>query len=917
MQFFSRHRLLTTGIVVLGVTGYLLTGRLTGQVGQPNTLRCDGMRVCVQTHLGYVTRCDSIALEQDCIADGGECFPTEYLGSCFNMPEGTSCASLGGHCVSQPMSYSAQCLLVVDPSQCSGDGGTTGSSQQDDDDASKQPPEECSSVRDCPQKDCYTDHRGYWCCPEAQVCTYEGTCLYGESCTVGSGNDGGQQSTTSRSSSKSVTSTLSVSSAATTTSVASATSISSQLSSRGYSFSYIDPNSNASTSSEESTTSEQSTISQADSQESLPVSSSPDEDSTPSRASVASTSSLHHAADECRQLCGNRICDADLGETASNCPGDCGGTCTAIEVWEECDDGNTAPGDGCSPECYTEGECSSSSLSIFIDSPDESSSSSSTPIDDSLSSSSSSSSEIGYSLPSCGNGVFEKGEQCEVGYATCTVGRTCDMSLCTCFHVEEQPLCGNDQIDGWEQCDGSSGFCADNRECDQDTCTCVPERSIPPACGDGRKDADEQCDDGNRLSNDGCSASCHIEEQQESYCGNGKFDLYEQCDRGIETCTRGWGCDYSTCTCFPQQDTGDCGNNRLDDGEQCDGSRDECAPNRVCNTELCTCVLPETVESSCGDGTLDSDEECDDGNLFVGDGCSSTCRLEMGCRSDLDCEGGVCLPDGSCTPCTIDAQCPGDLCVNSRCTPCSTSSCPGLLTCQKGTCQSTITLAASASICGNGVLDVREECDDSNRRSGDGCNERCLLEIGICGDGFVQTLLGEQCESSTHSVELPYGCLNCEFQSLSCNDGILDPGEECDLGVQNSTSPDARCRPNCRHARCGDGILDTAELCDDGNRLGGDGCDMYCQSDTAVAASTTVLQQGKHPFNAFAPDFARTQMQFPQYASYQQLPYQLPLAQLQPMLQGQAPVGDTGPAAVAVAGAGAAAGLSWIRRKRR
>jgi predicted permease len=56
---------------------------------------------------------------------------------------------------------------------------------------------------------------------------------------------------------------------------------------------------------------------------------------------------------------------------------------------------------------------------------------------------------------------------------------------------------------------------------------------------------------------------------------------------------------------------------------------------------------------------------------------------------------------------------------------------------------------------------------------------------------------------------------------------------------------------------------------------------------------------------------------FPQYPTGQQLPYQLPLAQLRPLIQTQGPVGDTGPAAVAVIGAGAAAGFSWIRRKKR
>src|SRR5262245_35549670 len=33
----------------------------------------------------------------------------------------------------------------------------------------------------------------------------------------------------------------------------------------------------------------------------------------------------------------------------------------------------------------------------------------------------------------------------------------------------------------------------------------------PPACGDGTVDPGEQCDDGNRMSSDGCSSECVLE----------------------------------------------------------------------------------------------------------------------------------------------------------------------------------------------------------------------------------------------------------------------------------------------------------------------------------------------------------------------------------------------------------------------
>ena len=67
-----------------------------------------------------------------------------------------------------------------------------------------------------------------------------------------------------------------------------------------------------------------------------------------------------------------------------------------------------------------------------------------------------------------------------------------------------------------------------------------------------------------------------------------------------------------------------CGNAILDPGEECDdglndGSYGGCAPG---------CVLAPR----CGDGVVQQSEgeECDDSNTSSGDGCSATCRLEVG-----------------------------------------------------------------------------------------------------------------------------------------------------------------------------------------------------------------------------------------------------------------------------------------------
>lgn len=267
----------------------------------------------------------------------------------------------------------------------------------------------------------------------------------------------------------------------------------------------------------------------------------------------------------------------------------------------------------------------------------------------------------------------------------------------------------------------------------------------------------------------------------------------------------------------------------------------------------------------------------------------------------------TCEQEQELQKCTDDTDCANQTCSNGDI---QRGQCVGGL-CLYNECNNPV-LVAAASVCGNGVLENKEECDDTNRRDNDGCSSTCLLEIGICGDGVVQSLLGEQCEPSLHSSTLPYQCDGCRFVSLLCGDGKLDEGEECDDGTNNSTSPDALCRPDCSMSRCGDGILDSVELCDDGNRLDGDSCDRFCRmeqssSSTRTAGDTTNTVE--YPI--------RQQFQFPQYPNFQQLPYQLPLAQLQPLVQSQGPVGDTGPAAVAVAASGIAAGWSFMRRRKK
>src|SRR5262249_45828814 len=98
----------------------------------------------------------------------------------------------------------------------------------------------------------------------------------------------------------------------------------------------------------------------------------------------------------------------------------------------------------------------------------------------------------GASAARCGDGHLDPGEACDSG----------GIDTATCDADCSVPLCGDGYVNTLrEQCDtrGESPFC------DADCTTAV--------CGDGHLNtqAGEQCDDGNHLTGDGCSDSCHLE----------------------------------------------------------------------------------------------------------------------------------------------------------------------------------------------------------------------------------------------------------------------------------------------------------------------------------------------------------------------------------------------------------------------
>jgi fibro-slime domain-containing protein len=496
-----------------------------------------------------------------------------------------------------------------------------------------------------------------------------------------------------------------------------------------------------------------------------------------------------------------------------------------LEGNEQCDDGNTTPGDGCSGICRIEPGYTCPT----VDAP------------------------CLYTVPTiCGDHIIEGNEQCDDG-------NTADGDGCSAMCQVEQ---------GW-------------------SCSATCIKNPTPRCGDGAVSFGEGCDDGNTVSGDGCSASCVLEPGYTcptpgmpcvvlpQYCGDGivQSSLGEQCDDGnavpSDGCSgvckteRGYVCPTPGKACVK---IWICGNGTVDPDEGCDdgntasgdGCSSTCAvePGFTCNVGGAPCVRvsPET----CGDDIVTGIEQCDDGNTRPGDGCSSTCTVEPGFNCPP--QGGACKKVEFCGDGVfefdIGEQCDdGNTVAGDGCGPlCQVE--PNFVCLTPGSpCISTVK-------CGDGVVAGAEQCDDGNAVSFDGCSSTCQVEAGwqcsgtrcaaICGDAMVKGT--EQCDegaangapnsgcSAQCTVVAGFACTPPPASSVchatKCGDGVKEGSEQCDDGnliPYDGCSPTCTIEPTCNGAggctgECGDGLVFPGEACDDGNTVSGDGCSADCKT---------------------------------------------------------------------------------------
>ncbi len=199
-----------------------------------------------------------------------------------------------------------------------------------------------------------------------------------------------------------------------------------------------------------------------------------------------------------------------------------------------------------------------------------------------------------------------------------------------------------------------------------------------------------------------------------------------ECNEGLKTCD-GSGL-WSNCeqTIFPVTEI--CGNGQDDD---CDCNPD--ATDADCQTTYMDCINEQCVEvTGVGSDQCTADTDC-------------ILPTHMECDANYDC---------------IEVQGPGaDQCtINEDCTP--------------------------AQICGNGILEGDEECDDGNLVNGDACDSQCDFETGLVPVVVIPT--SNQAESHIYGTKVVWNDMR-DGNKIYMKD--LTNGQEIQLSTVSAGDP--------------------------------------------------------------------------------------------------------------------------------
>lgn len=153
---------------------------------------------------------------------------------------------------------------------------------------------------------------------------------------------------------------------------------------------------------------------------------------------------------------------------------------------------------------------------------------------------------------------------------------------------------------------------------------------------------------------------------------------------------------------------------------------------------------------------------------------------------------------------------------------------------------------AQGGICGNGIIEIEEVCDDGPQNSDlerNGCRTDCRR--AYCGDGVIDS--GEQCDSS-------------ELNNAMCSDFDAAGHVLAKNADRHFWGGSLSCDDACRYKLtacqyCGDGVVQPAkEQCDDGNNQDDDGCNRDCTACTSLSNNIDVSSDTEVCTKEYAAD---------------------------------------------------------------
>lgn len=304
------------------------------------------------------------------------------------------------------------------------------------------------------------------------------------------------------------------------------------------------------------------------------------------------------------------------------------------------------------------------------------------------------------------------------------------LSLLPCSELDN---CGNGSLDGGELCDDGNLTSCDgcNQDCDR----------IDGVCGDGIRECGEQCDDGNTLSGDGCESNCTLppltelmvqgsplhqgcQAEWKLFVSNGILDAQsglpkrtQKCTDGDPACDRDGAnnlqCAYEAQICL-----------RVDDPRLSGclpaalkfvriGAPSPFSSNPLTaqnGQAILNALLPFGLDIQVGTSTVYT------GSPFTGNNaCSETFTVRVPRTATSSSKRNIRIATKDLNGARMKENE-----VSLVCNP-------------------------NPAVCGNGVVELFEHCDDLNATACDGCSPACRIET--CGNGRVEC--GEECDAGT------------------------------------------------------------------------------------------------------------------------------------------------------------------------